>query len=247
MDLQKQAKHTVFLFWPSWIFGLLFLVIFKSKVLSQYHVIISDCLADFPSLWMFCFQQGKDDGEMITFSTSPSPPSSGYLFLGLLAYVLPPAMFFSMSTGIWNCLLISPVGFSFLFLAADYWLLMGKNPHQKTHVLNECSPVIWNISFAFFMLATFPQVFWKIRQISLCKTASPGWLSILLSLSAAHIVINGLLAAVAYGLRVELQTAELYPAPCTRQQPHVWCQKSDCAVWGGVIHLELILHSCLSV
>ena len=83
-------------------------------------------------------------------------------------------------------------------------------------MLNECNPVIWNTSFAFFMLANFPQVFWKIRQISLCKIASPGWLSILLSLSAAHIVINGLLEAAAYGLSVELETAELYPTPGTR-------------------------------
>jgi len=161
------------------------------------------------------------DGEIITLSTSLSQPSCGDLFLGLLAYVLPPAMFFSMSIGIWNSLLISPVGFSFQFLAALLLTFDGKNPHQKTHVLNECSPVIWNTSFALFMLATFPQVFWEIRQISLCKTASPGWLGILLSLSAACVVIYGLLEAVVYGSSVELETAELYPAPCTRQQPHV--------------------------
>jgi hypothetical protein len=61
-----------------------------------------------------CFAVGKRkmlDEETAALFTSSSPPSGRDLFLGLLAYVLPSAAFFSMDTGIWNSLLVSLVGF----------------------------------------------------------------------------------------------------------------------------------------
>jgi hypothetical protein len=71
------------------------------------------------------------------------------------------------------------------------------------------------------MLANFPKRFGKSSKYHIVKLQNPRWMSNHLSLSATHIAVSGLLAAVGYGSSVDLETAELYPTPCKWQQPHV--------------------------